>query len=153
MSSAMARRWGPWLLLACVVVVALVVGTRPAGRPPTQAERVQHIASQLRCPVCEGQTVADSAALISRDIRAAIQERVAAGQPDQQIIAFVVHHYPGTLLTPPARGVGMIVWALPVLAFVAAAAGLGLAFARWRSRPALHPTEADRALVNRALER
>jgi cytochrome c-type biogenesis protein CcmH len=95
--------------------------------------------------------VADSNAMISRDIRGAIQERVAAGQNDGQIISFVVHQYPGTLLTPPAEGVGMIVWALPVLAFVAACGGLFLAFNRWRDRPRVMVTDADRALVEQAL--
>jgi cytochrome c-type biogenesis protein CcmH len=148
-----ARRWGPWLLLSALLVVALALGARGSNRPHTSSQRVQHIAAQLRCPVCEGQTVADSDALISRDIRGVIQQRVVAGQPDQQILSFIVRQYPGTLLTPPATGVGMIVWALPVLAFVVALGGLGLAFARWRTRPGVTVTDADRALVEQALRR
>jgi cytochrome c-type biogenesis protein CcmH/NrfF len=97
--------------------------------------------------------VADSDALISRDIRGVIQQRVVAGQSDRQIISFIVHQYPGTLLTPSASGVGMIVWALPVLVFVVALGGLGMAFARWRSRPRVTVTDADRALVEQALRR
>jgi cytochrome c-type biogenesis protein CcmH len=151
MNSKVARRWAPWLVLSAVLVIALVYGATASRRPRTEAQRTQHIAAQLRCPVCEGQTVADSDALISRDIRGVIQQRVAAGQSDQQIISFIVQQYPGTLLTPPATGVGMIVWALPVLAFVAALGGLGLAFARWRSRPSVTVTDADRALVEQAL--
>lgn len=146
-----AIRWAPWLVLAGLLIVALIVGTGGSNRPRTQAQRVQHIASQLKCPVCEGQTVADSDALISRDIRGVIQQRVAAGQSDRDIISFVVHQYPGTLLTPPATGVGIIVWALPVLAFVVAAGCLALAFVRWRARPTVAVTDADRALVEQAL--
>jgi cytochrome c-type biogenesis protein CcmH len=146
-----AGRWLPWLGLLGLLLVALVIGTRGSNRPGTQAQRVQHIASQLKCPVCEGQTVADSDALISRDIRGVIQQRVAAGQSDREIVSFVVHHYPGTLLTPPATGVGIIVWALPVLAFVVAAGCLALAFARWRARPLVAVTDADRTLVEQAL--
>ena len=134
-------------------MAALIIGTRGSQGPRTPAQRAQHIASQLRCPVCEGQTIADSDALISQDIRGVIQQRVAAGESDRQITAFVVHQYPGTLLTPPAKGVGAIVWALPVLAFVAAAGGLAVAFARWRSRPGAVVTDADRALVDQALRR
>jgi cytochrome c-type biogenesis protein CcmH len=150
-SRAAARRWGPWLILALIVAVGLVVGTRSGGGAPTQAERVQHLASQLRCPVCEGQTVADSDALISKDIRGVIQQQVQAGVPDRRIVSFIVHQYPGTLLVPPARGIGIIVWGLPVVAFVLAGAALAAAFVRWRSRPAASVSDADRELVDRAM--
>jgi cytochrome c-type biogenesis protein CcmH len=145
------RRWAPWAALVVVLIVVLVIGTTRSTRPRTSAERVQHIASQLRCPLCQGETVADSNALISQDIRALVQQRVAAGQSDSQIIGYVVHQYPGTLLKPPATGVGLIVWALPVVVFVAALGGLTLAFLRWRSRTGITVTDADRALVDKAL--
>jgi cytochrome c-type biogenesis protein CcmH len=150
-NATVVRRWAPWFLLSVLLVVGLALGAHGTNGSRTQAQRVQHIAGELRCPICEGQTVADSDALISRDIRGLIQERVAAGQSDQQIVSFIVRQYPGTLLTPPATGVGMIVWALPVLVFVAALGGLWLAFARWRSRPGVTVTDADRALVEQAL--
>jgi len=147
------RRWLLWLVLAVVLVGALVIGaTRTSGRPTTQ-QRVRHITSQLRCPVCDGETVAESNATISQDIRTLVQQRVEQGQSDGQITSYVVHQFPGTLLTPPASGVGIIVWALPVVAFVAAAAGLGFTFVRWRSRAGVEVTDADRALVEEALRR
>jgi cytochrome c-type biogenesis protein CcmH len=146
------RKWLPWVALAVVVVVALTIGATRSSGPRTPADRVQHITSQLRCPLCQGETVADSNALISRDIRALVEQRVAEGQSDGQIIAYVVHQYPGTLLKPPASGLGLIVWALPVVVVVAALGGLGLAFLRWRSRTGITVTDDDRALVNRALE-
>jgi cytochrome c-type biogenesis protein CcmH len=145
------RKWLPWVALAVVLVVALAIGATRTTGPRTQADRVQHITSQLRCPLCQGETVADSNALISRDIRALVQERVAAGQSDSQIIAYVVHQYPGTLLKPPASGLGLIVWALPVVAVVAAAGGLAFAFVRWRGRSGITVTDDDRAIVDRAL--
>jgi cytochrome c-type biogenesis protein CcmH len=113
---------------------------------------VQHITSQLRCPLCQGETVADSNALISKDIRALVQDRVAAGQSDNQIIGYVVQHYPGTLLKPPASGLGLIVWALPVVVVVAALGGLTVAFLRWRGRTGITVTDDDRAIVDRALQ-
>jgi cytochrome c-type biogenesis protein CcmH len=95
--------------------------------------------------------VADSSAPVARDIRNLVQQRVEVGQSDQQIIAYVVHQYPGTLLNPPATGVGLIVWALPVMVFVVAVAALAFAFARWRSRTGTTVTDEDRALVDEAL--
>ncbi len=73
--------------------------------------------------------------------------------PTEPSSDYVVHHYPGTLLKPPASGVGLIVWTLPVLALVAGALGLFLAFRRWRSRPVEAVSDADRRLVDEALGR
>jgi cytochrome c-type biogenesis protein CcmH/NrfF len=64
-----------------------------------------------------------------------------------------VHQYPGTLLKPPASGLGLIVWALPVAAVVVALGGLTLAFLRWRGRTGITVTDDDRAIVDRALKR
>ena len=147
------RRWLPLALLGGALIAALVIGTTASSAPPTVADRVHHITAQLRCPVCSGETVADSAAPISADIRTAVAQRVAAGQSDGQITAYIVRQYPGTLLTPPASGFGLIVWVLPVLAFVAAAGLLALAFVRWRARPAVVVTAGDRALVEAELRR
>jgi cytochrome c-type biogenesis protein CcmH len=151
--SRTARRWLPAAALLVVLVTALVIGATRSNRPRTTEERVQHITSQLRCPACQGETVADSNALISQDIRALVQQRVEAGQSDGAILAYVVHQYPGTLLKPPVSGIGLIVWALPVVVVVAAVAGLAVAFRRWRSRPGVTATDADRQIVEKALGR
>lgn len=148
--TAILRRWLPLTVLAVVLVAALAIGAGSGGGHRTVADRVQRITAQLRCPVCSGETVAGSDAPISRDIRADVQQRVEAGEPDGRITAYIVGKYPGTLLEPPTSGVGLIVWVLPVLVFVAAAIGLALAFVRWRSRPGVVITEEDRALVARA---
>lgn len=152
-SAAKVLRWLPWAGLLLALVVALVIGASRSSAPLTPQQRVQHITSQLRCPVCEGETVADSSATISQDIRTLVQQRVAAGQSDGEILSYVVHHYPGTLLKPPARGIGLIVWLLPILALLAGAGGLFLAFRRWHARPGVPVSDADRRLVEEALGR
>jgi cytochrome c-type biogenesis protein CcmH len=146
-------RWLPWAGLLMALVVALVIGTSRAAPARTPEQRVQHITSQLRCPVCQGETVADSSATISQDIRALVKQRIADGQSDHDILTYVVGHYPGTLLIPPTSGVGLIVWTLPIIALVAGAVGLFYAFRRWRARPDVAVTDADRQLVNEALGR
>jgi cytochrome c-type biogenesis protein CcmH len=150
--SRSVRRWAPWAALGVVLVVALVVGARSGGHP-TVTQRVHHIASEIKCPVCEGQSAADSDSAPSRAIRDEIQQRVQSGQSDHQILDYLVSRYPNSKLLPDARGAGLIVWVLPVLAVAAAAVGLGLAFARWRPRPRLPVSAEDRALVQRALRR
>ncbi|HEV2768358.1 MAG TPA: cytochrome c-type biogenesis protein CcmH [Acidimicrobiales bacterium] len=146
-----ARRLLPWLALALVVAGSLVVGAGGSGGPPTDAERKTALASELRCPTCRGQSVRDSDAPAAAAIRAEIDRRVDEGQSDEEILAYVDSKFPESLrLTPPASGLGVLVWALPVVALVAAVAGLAAAFRRWSAEPLPAPSDDDRALVQRA---
>jgi cytochrome c-type biogenesis protein CcmH len=150
--SRTVRRWLPWMMVVAALAVALAIGARSGGRP-TLDQRVHHIAAQIKCPVCEGQSAADSDSAPSRAIREDIRQRLLLGQSDRQILDYLVGRYPGSKLLPDARGVGLIVWVLPVLAVLGAGVALGLAFARWRSRPSEAVTPEDRALVEQALRR
>jgi cytochrome c-type biogenesis protein CcmH len=134
------------------LVTALAVGAHSGGHP-TLDQRVRHLAAQIKCPVCEGQSAADSDSAPSRAIRDDIRARLQAGQSDRQILDYLVSRYPGSKLLPDARGVGLIVWVLPILAVGVAVVALGFAFVRWRSRPVPPVSAEDRALVERALRR
>jgi len=150
------RSWQRWIPLAGLVLIlalALVVGTTGHSGGTTIDDRVHRITSQIRCPVCTGETVADSSAPISQDIRTIVRQQLLAGRSDQQITAYIVHQYPGTALNPPTHGVGLLVWALPVAVFIVAVAGLGLTFARWRARSGVTVSEDDRRLVEQARHR
>ncbi len=126
------RRWGGWILLVVVVVGALVIGTQDSGAR-TDSDRVQSIGRSVRCPTCRGQSVADSDAPAAANVRKDIERRVADGQSDDDIRSALAARFGDSiLLTPPRDGVAGLVWVLPVLALVAAGAGLALAFRRWR---------------------
>jgi cytochrome c-type biogenesis protein CcmH len=135
-----------------IAVAVVVVGTHRSSHRTLPAETM-HIAGQVRCPVCEGQSVAESQAPASVQIRNQIQQELVAGQHESQILSGLVAAYgPGILEKPEARGVGLVVWVVPVVAVVAAVAGLALAFSRWRPRPATRLSDADRTIVEKALE-
>jgi cytochrome c-type biogenesis protein CcmH len=144
------QRWIPLGGLGLVLVVALAVGTTSHSGQASIDDRVHHITSQIRCPICSGETVADSSAPISQDIRTLVRQQLLAGQSNKQISAYIVQKYPGTALNPPSTGVGLLVWALPVVVFVGAAAGLAFTFARWRGRSGASVSDEDRLLVDRA---
>jgi cytochrome c-type biogenesis protein CcmH len=150
----LTRRVLPWAALAAVVVAALVVAAG-AGRPSrSPAARTHRLAAELRCPVCQGLSVADSPSSTARAIVADIRRRVDAGQSDAEIRqAYVDRYSEQILLEPRGSGFGALVWALPVAALVLGGGGLVLAFRRWRRQPALTPTEDDRRLVDQALAR
>ena len=144
--------WAPWAAMAVIVVVALAVGATRDQGPTTNAERVYDVARTIACPECSGQSVAESDISVSREIRRDIAARIEAGQTDDQIRAYYADRFgEEVLLTPSASGATGLVWVLPVVAAVAALAGLVLVFLRWRSRPARAASDADRALVDAAL--
>lgn len=142
------------LVPVVVVVVALVVGSSGSDGPRTREERAQAIAGTVRCPQCEGQSVASSDAPAAVAIRQEIDRRVTAGESEEEVQAALVAAYgEGVLLNPPGSGVAGLVWALPVAGLVVAVGGLALAFRRWRPSVAGPPSEEDRRLVEAARRR
>ena len=146
------KRWPAWLVMAVVVAAALTIGVTRAGGPRTNEERVEAIAKTIKCPVCRSESVFDSKADASQNIRDEIARQVAAGRGDDQIRAFINARFQdqGLLLVPPKSGVDSLVWVLPVVALVLAAGGLVVAFRKWRLAPDTVPTDDDRALVDAA---
>lgn len=140
------KRWLPLVGLVVIVVAALWFGTRRSS-PASIDDRVQSVTSELRCPVCTGETVADSSAPISQDIRTRVRQLLEGGESNAQAKAYILSKYPGTSLATPASGLGLLVWLLPVVAVAAAAGGLGVAFARWRARAGVTVSAADRQRV------
>ena len=121
-----------WLALGIVVIAALFVGTRQEGTK-TDEERAAAIAETIACPACNGQSVASSDAIASQNIRTEIARRVADGESDDAIrAAFADRFGEDILLNPPRSGAAALVWVIPVVAVVVAAAGLTIAFRRWR---------------------
>jgi cytochrome c-type biogenesis protein CcmH len=145
------KKQTPWVALAVVVIAAiviLVVRSRPDNSPAARAARLEH---QLACPVCEGQSVAESNASESRQIRADIPVRIREGQSDAEIRAAYVRVWGDrVLLTPSNSGLGIIVWAIPILVIVLGGAFIVLALRRWSRTPRLVVTDDDEDIVRRA---
>jgi cytochrome c-type biogenesis protein CcmH len=149
--SERARTWGPWAVLGVLLVIALVVvvaRSQPSDSPTARANR---LAQELRCPTCESEAVANSQAPAAVAIRADIRRRIAAGESDGEIRAAVVQSYTQyVLLLPDGRGIGLVVWVVPLVVLFVGAAGLALALRRWRRQPRLAASAADEDLVARA---
>jgi cytochrome c-type biogenesis protein CcmH len=147
------KRWPSWVVLVLVVVAFLTIGATRGSGPRTDAERIDAISKRLACPTCDGESVFESQASASRNLRNTIEERVREGtSTDNEIVAYIEERFGASvLLVPKATGLDALVWALPAAAFVCAVAGLGVAFVRWRRRDELAPSDEDRALVAVAL--
>lgn len=151
----MTPRRASWTGVVVLVVVALLLGTRTAGETRSLPARADAIASELRCPVCQGLSVKDSDSAAARSIRDDIRARLAAGASDAEVRqAYVDRFGEWILLRPPAEGLGALVWALPAMALVVGAGALTLALRRWRrSHPPAGAGPGDREVVARALGR
>jgi cytochrome c-type biogenesis protein CcmH len=148
------KRWPAWVLLVFVVVAFLAVGASRDAGPGTPAERADAIARRVACPVCDGESVYESRNRASINLRNEITALVNEGRlSDDQILAEIQSAFPtDILLVPPADGVNVLVWALPAAAVICAAAGLVVAFRRWRQIGAVaEPTDEDREIVSSAL--
>ena len=81
--------------------------------------RTMEIASLLRCPVCQGMSVADSPSTVALDMKAQVRELLARGYSEEQILSYFERSYGEfVLLKPKFRGVNALVWVLPLLALL-----------------------------------
>ena len=131
-------------VVTAVALAVIVWGVAVGDDRP--ADRVEALASELRCPVCQGESIADSAAELARDYRQLIADEVAAGSTDVEITElFVARYGDWVLLDPPVRGRTLLLWVLPVVALV-----VGIVAIATRKRPG--PTSPDAGAVDAAAD-
>ena len=136
-----------WAFVAAVLMAspaAFAVQPDEIMGDPAKEARARDLSRELRCMVCQNQSIDDSEAPLARDLRLLVRERIAAGDSDAQVIDFLVARYGEfVLLKPRLTPHTLLLWLLPPLAL--AGGGLALwAHSRRRSKSAA--TE-DQALV------
>jgi cytochrome c-type biogenesis protein CcmH len=106
----------------------------PKGTPLSGAaldKRTDDIGALLRCPVCQGLSVADSPATMARNMKAEVRERLSQGYDQEQILAEFERSYGEFVrLEPPMRGVNWLIWLGPIGALLAGGAAVGWALKR-----------------------
>ena len=111
----------------------------PASAKPISAEldrRAQALAQQLRCLVCQNQTIADSHAPLAMDLKAQLREQLQAGRRDEEIIHYMTERYGDFVLyKPPLQANTWLLWAGPALLMATALAGLVLNLRRRAREP------------------
>lgn len=121
-----------YVLMAVVVAVALWAGTH-GHHAATPDERALALEQTIKCPVCRGQSVAESDSEASKAIRTEVARRIDAGQSNDEIRAYFAQTLgDDILLRPPSSGFAGLIWVLPVAGLVAAGGVIALAFVRWR---------------------
>jgi cytochrome c-type biogenesis protein CcmH len=134
-----------WCKLVCVLACsgAFAVEALPASDNPTLEAQVMKISTELRCLVCQNQTIADSHADLAVDLRRQVREMLQNGQNEQQVIDYMTARYGDFVLyRPPFKALTALLWIGPAVMVVV---GLGTLFVvlRRRSRLADDAFEPD----------
>lgn len=126
-------------LLAALSGAALAVQPNEMLRDPALEARARGLSSELRCLVCQNQSIDDSDAPLAHDLRVLVRQRIMAGDSDAEVKRFLVARYGEFVLLRPTLGARtLFLWGAPLLALLA---GAGLALAGWRRRRAAEAPE------------
>jgi len=133
-------------LLLCGLASPLAAQeARPLAEDPVLEAKVLRIAEELRCLVCQNETIAASHADLAVDLRKQIRQKLQQGQSQEQILDFMVQRYGDFVLyRPPVKSSTWLLWGGPFLLLGAALAGLVLTIRRRRG-PANAPLQGDEA--------
>jgi cytochrome c-type biogenesis protein CcmH len=147
----MRRRAAIVVMLAAIAPSSsLAVQPNEMLKDPKLETRARELSRELRCMVCQNQSIDESEAPLARDLRLLVRERLTNGDTDQQVLDFLVARYGEfVLLKPPLESKTLILWALPPVALLAGAVGLFFALRRRRTaqlEPATLSNEEQRRL-------
>ena len=114
-----------FILFTLIVLAAIISSSASASESiDDQAREISYL---LMCPVCQGQSVAESNSELAKDMRSIIREKLEAGESKEEIIKYFVNRYGDSILGyPPVKGVNLLLWILPALAVVLGGIGIGL---------------------------
>jgi cytochrome c-type biogenesis protein CcmH len=128
---------------ACVLLVSVACSSASAVQPdevlPDRAleARARDLSRELRCMVCQNQSIDDSDAPLARDLRILVRERLKAGDSDRQVLDFLVARYGEfVLLKPRFTWQTAVLWLAPILLLVAGVIAIASALRRRRAAPA-----------------
>ena len=150
-----------WAFVAALLIsapAALAVQPDEIMADPAKEARARDLSRELRCMVCQNQSIDDSDAPLARDLRLLVRERIAAGDSDTQVIDFLVARYGEfVLLKPRVNRHTLILWLLPPLALAGGGMALWLHHRRRQKSAAvgdpslLHLTEEEAARIDRLI--
>jgi cytochrome c-type biogenesis protein CcmH len=143
------------LTFALAALPALAVNPDEVLDDPALEARARALSAELRCMVCQNQSIDDSNAELARDLRLLVRERLKNGDSDEAVIDYVVSRYGEfVLLNPRFRGETLLLWGAPIVLFVAGAAAMVLFVRRRGGKAAGTPlSETEKAELERALKR
>ena len=151
----MILRFAALLLCAMVALPAGAVDPSERLADPALEARARTISQELRCLVCQNQSIDDSDAQLARDLRLLVRERLKAGDSDKSVVEYVVSRYGDfVLLKPPFKAETFLLWFGPAIIGVLGLGVLVAFFRRRRTAEAPTPlTEDEKRRLARLLDK
>ena len=127
----------PLYMLVAALVIMVAIWTWLAFSAPKQEtldQHVRNIASQLRCPVCQGESVADAPATLAQQMRGVIRQQIQEGKSDQQIVQYFINRYgaQNIVWSPPWQGFTILAWLVPLVLLLSGLILLFFVFRDWQ---------------------
>lgn len=146
---------GKALILALLLLLpgaALAREAAPAAADPRLEQRMMAIAAELRCLVCQNQSIAESDADLAKDFRNQIREKLQQGQSERDIVDYMIARYGDFVLwRPPFKATTLLLWLGPILLILGGLIALFYRLARERAAGELELSEAEHARAARLL--
>jgi cytochrome c-type biogenesis protein CcmH len=137
-------------LLAFLAAPLAAKEAAPAAADPALEKRVMTLAEELRCLVCQNQTLAESNAPLAEDLRNQLREKMREGKSDKEVVDFLVERYGDFVLyRPPLKATTVLLWFGPLFLL---ATGFAVLLRRVQRRRKLADAEIDDADRRRAAE-
>ncbi len=135
------------VVLLTLAFSSAVLGTPEKLANPQQEARALALQKKLRCLVCQGESLDESGAPLAADLRRLIRERIAAGDSDEAVKAYLVARYGDfILMKPPVERETYVLWFAPLGFLLAGGAVIWLVASRARRRLGVKSTENDHVL-------
>ncbi len=145
------RRFAMIALLLALVAPSAALAVEPDEilKDPVLEARARHLSEELRCMVCQNQSIDDSAAPLARDLRLLVRDRLTKGDSDQQVLDYLVARYGEFVLLKPRFELHtLLLWGLPPIALLAGIIALFISARRRQAAnlqvAALSPAERQR---------
>ncbi len=140
-----------FIALAVLAIVGAVWSFVFLQNPPQPSldQRVHDVASQLRCPICQGESVADSPSQLAQQMRGVIRQQLQSGKSEQEVIQYFRTSYGDQIVwSPPWQGFTLLAWLVPIGLVLAGIILLFFVLRDWRALAPASSTAADPELAN-----
>ncbi len=149
----MKQKRSLFLVLALVAVIGaiwsfMILNTARRSANETLDQRVQDVASQLKCPICQGESVADSPSQLAQEMRGVIRQQLQAGRSEQQVVQYFVDRYGQQIVwSPPWQGFTLLAWLVPIILLLGGAVLLLMVLRDWYTAPRVGTNDDDADLA------
>jgi len=132
-------------ILVFGVFVLLLAGLVACAKSPAGPEdRVKHLGSQVRCPVCRGVPISESPSTLAAQMMDVVREQVAAGKSDDEVLKYFEDRYgEWVLLQPKPEGMNLVIWVLPAFVLVGGGAGILMQLRKRRGQSSAAPAKGN----------